>query len=997
MAITRVKGTTVTATNVSSATATVASVSAGNTLVAAIYFPTEVSIPSVTDNQGNPWIKAASTYSFSASVGNVELWYSRGVKGVPAGNTTVTFPLTGNLSSTSYIVLDELAGAYYVDPLDCWAQTDASVSAASVGNTRVSSASVDPRDVGEFIVSALLAESTVSFPAIVGASVSGAVSLTTTGSNASVGTYDGLKGSALFGYGTLSASTAATPIWNLTSASTNTIYYVGVNAILRPGTTGLNPCLQFPETLVQISPTINYSSVLTNDGYWVNISNYVLSMRIGPFGRQHELDRIESTAAHITVDGRDGTFNPWNTNSFLYYNAPVSASVNPQTATQSLNGGLRPMNPVQVTAAWNGVTYPKFWGYVQAITPTFQDVLDVDFQIVCYDIFQLHSLKYLSSQLYAALVEADGGSNLNLFYQLNNSPGDNNVTDSSGSGLGGSLIAGPYGNPTFGQSGPFLYDSSTSVDLTAGSKTPNGGISTTYFLTSPPTEATPLSSTTQWTFECWYGWNSSSVPAASTLQSVPTSTLPVQSVPNAVLMHATSANAGDFEIQLGSFFYNKTISGFPYAIVVCYNNCIFVGNADTGYSASQIPNNYNPYDGTFHHVVVNVNKVASSNTGASVWFDGYKCTEIAKLSASVSAASVAPASVSAISFGSPPNGTLGFYPWDVYPGLPAEPAPVLLANVALYADMNLTQAQISSHFNLGVWFQNPEIGAATGNAQQARLNKIITILGLDPSTTLKVPYAFKTVLYPEIQNLSTGSGLNYTQSMSGSEPGIIFQGPDGFIYAYNRQYQYLNTTSNTSQAAFADTAVASYHYSGEELKITSDDLNVWNDIQVQSGKTGALMQETNAFNNALASVSSQAYGTRTLQGQTSLLQYYDYDALATAQNYLAWYWKAQIRVESLKVKAQANQGNNIPQMLGRGLMDQITVDYTGQTPGTTFTQDSVIESIEDYVDLSGPTWETTWQLSPYEILLYPTILGTFTFGVTSGSYYGSVGYGQLTL
>jgi hypothetical protein len=275
------------------------------------------------------------------------------------------------------------------------------------------------------------------------------------------------------------------------------------------------------------------------------------------------------------------------------------------------------MNPVQVTAAWTGTTYNKFFGYVQAITPTFQDVLDVDFQIDCFDIFQLHSLKYLSSNLYAALVQSDGGSNLNLFYQLNNPPGNFDVADSSGNNYTGSLISGDNGTPIFGSAGPFLYDSSTSIDLTAGSKTPNGGINTVNNSVQPPTQATPLSSTSQWTFECWYGWNSTSVPVVTL-----TSGVPAQTVQNAILMHATGSTASPaaFEIQLGSVIWTYYAGGGAIATQnIPFNNCVFIGNSSTGYAAAQIPGNYNPWDGMFHHVVVNVDKVASNNVGASVW------------------------------------------------------------------------------------------------------------------------------------------------------------------------------------------------------------------------------------------------------------------------------------------------------------------------------------------------------------------------------------------
>ena len=79
--------------------------------------------------------------------------------------------------------------------------------------------------------------------------------------------------------------------------------------------------------------------------------------------------------------------------------------------------------------------------------------------------------------------------------------------------------------------------------------------------------------------------------------------------------------------------------------------------------------------------------------------------------------------------------------------------------------------------------------------------------------------------------------------------------------------------------------------------------------------------------------------------------------------------------------SNSNQGANIPQMLGRGLYDTITVEYQGQTPGPAFSQNSVIESIAHHVAMDdGPIWNTTWSLSPYEILQNAMIVDTWTFG-----------------
>jgi hypothetical protein len=130
-------------------------------------------------------------------------------------------------------------------------------------------------------------------------------------------------------------------------------------------------------------------------------------------------------------------------------------------------------------------------------------------------------------------------------------------------------------------------------------------------------------------------------------------------------------------------------------------------------------------------------------------------------------------------------------------------------------------------------------------------------------------------------------------------------------------------------------------------------------------------------------LSASVYGDRTLQGLTSLQFEYDSIALAVAQNYGRWYGFPIMRIESMTLNSYADGGVNMPQILGRGLYDRVTVEYQGQVSGPKFSQDSVIESISHSVTISsGPVWSNVFALSPYEILLEPTILGTFAFGAS---------------
>lgn len=1195
---------------------------AGNTVIGSFMLPAGVGVTSVTDNLGNPWIQVANSYTTS---GGAEIWYSRGVQ---AGSASVT--ATFSTSASVGVNIAEFSGLWYVDPLDTWG--------ANYGtNATNATLSLQPRTTNELLVGVL------SYPSgSVAAIDSGYTSLSC---NASVG-YSAM-------YKVLSSSVTAQPSWFLDGPDPSS--WTNTAACFVSGASGSNPRLQFPETLVQISTTSNYLNPINGKGVWTNISSYVMSMSLGPLGRQHELDRVQSTPAHIIVNNRDGSFNNWNTSSFLYNNGL----------------GLKAMNPVKVTAAWNGITYPEYYGYFQSVTPQIHDVLNVDATISCYDIFQICSLKYLSQDLYAQLVAADGGTYLAAYYRMADAIGSNSVVNSAFRGryYPGTLQPGPAGNPAYGKDGPFLYDASTSADLTNGTNVPNGGFSTNDNSTQPPTVYNPLDGTSgpvfysnaaayqsqsicvgpdnniwsgsqiiskmtptgtftnytlagspyfvgicvspvssggdgnlwaadssnnavwkittsgvgtrynltgatttnsicadasgnlwatadaaslwkittagvrtkntvsityprhvvlgpdgnlwvtgqdasfkfaiwkvtlpgltvtkyaldsagplvsdgtylwvcgntgqmyrvstsgtvtqfnaytitpasgnpstdtftaicydsyqncvwvtggsgrywrvsqsgdivpyqgnyflgsdpftsicyfpnndslylggyqglsqvtaspfQWTFECWFKWDQTTSPSPS-VAAVGTSAS-VAAIPNATIFQ--SATDG-ISAQIGWVTYPTNAGG------ATIQNAFFLGDNGTQseYVASFIgAMPVNVFDGEWHYLVVN----SGTTKIPSVYIDAYPIWPIT--------VDYTVTSVSAITVGAIPGGSAGVNPMSS--SITAANAPITISDVAMYSNKNLTTAQVESHYFQGVWFRSQEYGAANGDATAGRLNKVLKVLGLDPTPILNVPYNYKTLLFGETNTVHTTSGLNYMQSLAQTEPGLIFQERDGSISAYNSQYQYLNPTSTTSQGTFADSSSAVYHYDGTSFQITGDDLDTWNDVQVQSGRAGAQLQEWGPTESTSAAYSQSKHGPRTMQGLTALKQQNDGDALALAQNYGYWYNEPLNRIPAITIHSQSSSGNNIPQMLSRGLLDRITVQYTGQTPGPTFSQDLLIEQITHQVDLMGPTWTTTFSLSPYEIQMTPTIFGTFRFDVPEGQ----TGYGQLTL
>jgi hypothetical protein len=821
------------------------------------------------------------------------------------------------------------------------------------------------------------------------------------------------------------------PTWGLGSSVLWLALGISFCATL-PGTPATNvPGGNMPLVQVEISAD---PYPFTNN--WRNVARYVRSIKTTQ-GRQHELDRIEAGTMDIDLDGRDGTFNPWNTSSFLYAGGT----------------GMQPMNAVRITAAWWGVTYPVAWGYLQSLQPNLADEMNVEMTLHCVDAFQFLSLRYLAGDNYAQLVEAE--TSLHAYWRCGDSPGADTMqsstlpsqlmdsTPSTASGYGphpGQLVSGAGGEPLLGATPLFVYDANTSLDLTNGTNAPNGGFSTvgnvigaasvvglghraTPFMASPVIAAA-------WTFEEWVqytgaqavtttgttnagynyltsvgsttgveiGWVAigAGIPNNATVIGIDSSTVylsanctagplveAVTFAPLGTLMAAT-ATAGALLIQVGTYS-----SGSGPALSTVYGLLLIsVAGSLVGQSNSAAL-----LDGGVHHVVVTY-----SGSTISLYIDG--ALDSAWTSASVS-------DLTGVLIGCANGPAAGFAG--------------LVQDVALYAAA-LTGTDILSHYTTGYWFQGNDLGASNYNtgAASGRLNKVLAVAAF-PGGLTAIGTPFKTGVYGETQAVTTTTALDYLQIISETEPGLVFQGQDGNIYALNRQYVIgqgaavgiVNPArAAVSQGIFGDVAAATYRFVAKGFLLEVHDLDLWNDIQAQSARptaAGASGKSTNPIQvfsqvqDARMAVSASQFGDRTLQGLTSLLFLYDSDALCVAEWYGVIYATAQVRPSAFTLDQTFNGGANLPQMLGRTLYDRITVEYQGLTgapgfsPGSQFSGDVLIESIEHDVDFGtsgdGPWWRTTFVGSPSEVhlvsgatppltvsTLAPLVLGTSTFG-----------------
>ena len=283
----------------------------------------------------------------------------------------------------------------------------------------------------------------------------------------------------------------------------------------------------------------------------------------------------------------------------------------------------------------------------------------------------------------------------------------------------------------------------------------------------------------------------------------------------------------------------------------------------------------------------------------------------------------------------------------------ANPLSGQMADIAVYGGTYLTGTQARTHcalFSAGVQVQD----------SGARIATILDVIGW-PAALQSLDSGIQEC-QGATSSLTQTAALSYLQSVEQTEgpSAALFCDPSGILTFYNRWYILQSTNSTVSNGTFSSDLAdgGAYRYeSNPQIVPLSDDLDLWNDIPVQ--RIGGVLQRVQS------TLSIKQYRRRTLVGFTGQLQTEDTDCIAQGQWLLNQYSEPLTRVRSITLTNVADAGANLPQMLGRGIFDLVTVKWRPLgSSGQYFVQPSLIESVTHKVTPSS--WITTWQLTPNE-------------------------------
>ena len=724
--------------------------------------------------------------------------------------------------------------------------------------------------------------------------------------------------------------------------------------------------VSLPTLSVQIA--FNPTNIQSLTQTWTDVSQYVRDFQT-KIGRQHFLDRVEAGTLSMNVSNRNGFFLNGSVNGTGYV--------------------VQPRLPVQVTAQWNGVTYPIFYGIIDDIEEKITDQLNSDLSIRATDLLKFLSLRYMAStnfwSQYASVSSTinwyrctsaknaivtgaswTGGSYVTYAAVNNFSSGDNVTITGLGAGTGSSLNLNNYtivsatsSSFTVNNPGGLTNPSVSSGNGTVYNTTlidQNSGYAGSYYdqlVSFPPNGAMVYTND-----GCVDLTNGSNVSSG-----------------NIIFGTAGSPYGIDFWVlgqgisgatNLLTVLYRKS-SGIATTLYLgaTTTGLLQAGTATTGATTWTTISSNPISDGYWHHIgcYISGTTLYIYVDGTTTSFDTTQSGVAFTASNTISGACYVDeiiVSNSSISFNDLQNrytaGTL------LTQGFPVTANQVLsgdrIAQILCIAGFGtVSGGQVV--LNSNTYFINDSatawVNGASGNG-----------------FTSVEPYYWDSPV--------TGStALDLILQICDTDIGSFYQEPNGTFSFYNQNYYGTwswsgtsgtwspNSYSPSSDHVWTDDTSSTYHYYGPSLQVLRDDVDTWTTVKV-SPQSGTEQIYENTSNEP-------RWGYTTLTKSSTLHTALNL-ALSTA-NFLGNLFKSPLpRIGNVELRSETSNGANMTALLNTEFGDVVTFRRNSPNSSTSGTYPStqgyintnmVVESIQHDFQADPGFWHTSFILDPYPI------------------------------
>ena len=705
-----------------------------------------------------------------------------------------------------------------------------------------------------------------------------------------------------------------------------------------------------------VSIAFNPTNLQSLTQTWTDVTTYVRDFTTSS-GRQHFLDRIESSTIRLTLDNRTGYFLNGTTNG--------TGSV------------IRTRLPIKVTATTGGTTYPVFWGLTESAEERTADQLNQDILLTATDNTKYLSLLYMSKPTfyrnYVNAVVTTSTSSVTI------ATGSKTFTVPTLAAVPATGTAVSITATAVRGQAPIIAVGTVSAGTTSTSLVVN--ITNTFIsgITAGPY--------TSWTIAIGSDMGYYTLNATGINDQILGNTLTINGIvdvtsPGALLYSPDTAtdlsnnnatnNVASIALPLGVVGNSFTIGAIDFWILgqTLAGQSIMVwadSNGNSLHSLSVAANgelidfnfatngtthsNVRIVDGQWHHIGL----YATSAGTVSLYCDGV-FTTIGSTTGQIVGNGYGLFIGNSIS-----AGTVYF--------TPVSPLTGLVSQLTIGAPfVQTSQNNILNRYKAGSL-----LGEVVASGD--RIAEILTLSGYGTISAgaLVVPnYTVNDVTWSAnsgaffVQNLqspvTSSTALDLIQQVTDTDVGAFFQKPDGTFEFDDQAYLYTATNNATPTGAnvWSDTAGGSVttFYEPSTLQVLRDDADLWTTVNV-TAQNGTVQTYENTSAEPL-----YAYSTLTKSNVVSVTN----EQAMQEAIYLGNLYQSPLpRVGNVELRSETNNGANLVEMLSPYLNDQVRFIRSNNGASAAGSIDSavVIESIRHDFQADPGYWHTSFTLDPF--------------------------------